>query len=501
MSDKYDVIVVGSGLGGLECAAMLSKEGLNVCVVEQAPVFGGCLQSFKRAGRVIDTGIHYVGSMGEGQIMRQYLKYFGIFDGLNVAPLDDDFDVVTLGEEGTFRFRRGYDNFIEELAAQFPAEREGLIRYCDTIRSIGESINIDVHRSGAFSQKRIDALSISAVAFIEESVSDPLLRNILAGTNVLCGATRDAANIYHHAMINHSNIEGSYRFVGGTQQIADALVAQITANGGTMLNRSRVVDFEVSESGGAITSVGLADGRRLFADKVISNLHPQATFAMVGKSPRIKKAYRTRLSLLQNTYGIFSVYLCMKPDSFPYINKNLYYYNNSDVWDMKMMPTELRPKGVLLSAQQPYIGSQYSDVVTLMSPLDDSVFAPFRDSCFGARPDEYEELKGQVTEGIIEFTKRHYPSIMDHVEKIYSASPLTYEHYTGTPNGSAYGIEKSYKSSLTTLFSPRTKLDNLYLTGQNLNVHGALGVTLTAAATCGEIVGAEYLAKRVGRLE
>ena len=58
---KYDVIVIGGGLGGLTCGAMLSKEGLNVCLLEQHSVIGGCLQSFKRNERILDTGMHYVG--------------------------------------------------------------------------------------------------------------------------------------------------------------------------------------------------------------------------------------------------------------------------------------------------------------------------------------------------------------------------------------------------------------------------------------------------------
>ena len=98
MDSRYDVVIIGSGLGGLECGVMLSREGYYVCVLEQSNVYGGCLQSFSRRGRVIDTGIHYIGSMDDGQIMRQYLKYFGILDKLSIVKLDDDFDTMSLGE-------------------------------------------------------------------------------------------------------------------------------------------------------------------------------------------------------------------------------------------------------------------------------------------------------------------------------------------------------------------------------------------------------------------
>ena len=77
---KYDIIIIGSGLGGLECGAILSKEGFNVCVVEKNAQFGGCFQTYQRKGHLLDTGIHYVGSLDEGQVMNQYFRYFGIMD-------------------------------------------------------------------------------------------------------------------------------------------------------------------------------------------------------------------------------------------------------------------------------------------------------------------------------------------------------------------------------------------------------------------------------------
>ncbi len=497
MEQRFDIVIVGSGLGGLECGIILSREGYNVCVVEKSHIFGGCLQSFTRGGYHIDTGIHYVGSMGQGQIMRQYLKYFGILDSLAMVELDRNFDTITLGDCGTYRYMQGYSDFVDELSVSFPSQRAGLEKYCKTIREIGASINVDVHKSGKFTSMQNDSLNISAVDFIEQCVDDPILRNVLAGTFLLCGSTRQTANLYHHAMINHSNIEGAYRFVGGSQQLADLLVEQIRNNGGTLIDKARVVSFEMN--GDSVGAVVLEDGRKIFADKFISNLHPASTFSMLENTPLIKKAYRTRLSLLSNTYGLFSVYLCMKKDSFPYLNKNLYFHNSSDVWDLDL-GSKFTPKSLMMSCQQSQMGSRYSDVVTLIMPINHEIFMPYENSQFGSRPEGYLYLKKQLEQRMIEFASLHYPSLMDSVEKIYSSTPLTYKHYTGTPQGSAYGIIKSYKNSLTTLIPARTKIKNLYLTGQNLNVHGAVGVTLTAASTCSEILGVEYLAKKIGDL-
>ena len=63
---KYDVVIIGSGLSGLQCAYILSKEGFSVCLVEKQRILGGCLQTFSRCGTVFDTGMHYIGGLDEG---------------------------------------------------------------------------------------------------------------------------------------------------------------------------------------------------------------------------------------------------------------------------------------------------------------------------------------------------------------------------------------------------------------------------------------------------
>ena len=113
MSTKYDydVVVIGSGMGGLTCGTILAAEGMRVCVVEKGTVLGGCLQSFRRGRWLVDTGIHYVGSLQEGQVMHQYLKYLGVLPKLDIRGLDPaGFDRIYLaGRE--FRHAIGYDRF------------------------------------------------------------------------------------------------------------------------------------------------------------------------------------------------------------------------------------------------------------------------------------------------------------------------------------------------------------------------------------------------------
>ncbi|MFI3332222.1 MAG: NAD(P)/FAD-dependent oxidoreductase [Rikenellaceae bacterium] len=495
MENSFDIVIIGSGLGGLECGLTLSREGYNVCILEQSPLLGGCLQSFRRNGRVIDTGMHYIGGMNEGQIMRQYFKYFGVLDDLNYVMLDDQFDRLTLGESGQFSLCSGYSAFKESLIERFPHQKSGIERYCQKLYEIGASISVDVHRTGHFSLGDIEPLSISASAFIDECVSDNTLRSVLAGTNALYGGVKERSNLYHHAMVNCSNIEGACHFVGGTQHIANAFVSRIEAFGATIRNRSRVVSINLSSSGAK--SVTLESGEKIFGRYFISNMHPATTFNLVEQTPLIKKAYKSRLNLLPNTYSIFSVYLLLKPNSFPYINCNNYYFRDQDVWNATINNQTLQPRLVLMSSQLSHANNPYSDVVTLMAPVEYSLFERWKGSALMHRGEDYEALKEQLSQNIIDFVALHRPDLVDSIDRVYTSSPLTYEDYTSTPQGSAYGLLKDYRSALVSLLPAKTRIPNLYLTGQNLNVHGALGVTLTSSVTCAEFLGAEYLAKRI----
>ena len=86
----YDTIIIGSGLGGLMTALILAKEGRKVAIIEKNKQFGGNLQSFLRDEVLFDTGVHYVGSLGEGQTLHNYFSYAGITSALDLEAMPKD---------------------------------------------------------------------------------------------------------------------------------------------------------------------------------------------------------------------------------------------------------------------------------------------------------------------------------------------------------------------------------------------------------------------------
>lgn len=492
---KYDVVIIGSGLGGLSCGVILSKEGYKVCILEQSHSIGGCLQSFTRYGVNLDTGIHYVGGVGEGEILNKYFKYFEILDSLSIQKLDDKcFDEIHFGDK-KYCYSSGYDNFYRTMLDYFPHESIGLRKYLDTIKLIGEQVSVADFKRGILPVGSLDYLSVSASDFIESCTDNIELQNVLAGTVLQYGGIKGESTLYHHAMINHTNIGGAYRFVGGTQQIADSMVAVIKKSGGTVLTNSKVVSVNILDN--KIGGVTLENGEVIKGTEFISSTHPAQLFNMLDKTPLIKKAYISRLNIIPNTYGAFSVYLIMKDNSFEYFNKNYYFYKGSDAW--KSFPCDdFSPEVLLLSCQAQSFNQKYSKVLTIMCPIEFSHFKKWEDTSCNKRGDDYIEFKNIISGKLIDFICEKIPNIRDNIERIVSTTPLSYRDYTSTKEGSIYGLHKNSNSPLTTLIGVRTKIPNLFLTGQSLNVHGAIGVVMTATLTCEEILGTNSIIKKIG---
>ena len=152
----------------------------------------------------------------------------------------------------------------------------------------------------------------------------------------------------------------------------------------------------------------------------------------------------------------------------------------------------------MISMQASSEDSQYAGIVSILTPMYMNELSEWKDTAPERRGESYRKFKREKAQQILRFIQEHGIDFSDYIEEIHTTTPLSYRDYTGTEEGSAYGIIKDYKCPQIGFVSTRSRLGNLFLTGQNLNVHGALGVTLTAMLTCAEFVGQEYLAKKVG---
>ncbi|PKP15167.1 MAG: all-trans-retinol 13,14-reductase, partial [Bacteroidetes bacterium HGW-Bacteroidetes-23] len=175
MKKKYDVVIVGSGLGGLVSAIILAKEGKSVCVLEKNNQFGGNLQTFVRDKTIFDTGIHYIGGLSEGQNLHNYFSYIGIMEHLKLKKMDEDgYDIITFeGDSNQYPHAQGYENFVQQLLKYFPDEEEVLKEYCEKLVYACDSFPLyNLRNNGGYQN---EVLSINAKAQLDELTSNEKL--------------------------------------------------------------------------------------------------------------------------------------------------------------------------------------------------------------------------------------------------------------------------------------------------------------------------------------
>jgi all-trans-retinol 13,14-reductase len=118
-----------------------------------------------------------------------------------------------------------------------------------------------------------------------------------------------------------------------------------------------------------------------------------------------------------------------------------------------------------------------------------------------SRGGSYEQFKKEKAEKLIDYADKAMGGLKENIHSYHVATPLTLRDYIGTEDGSLYGVAKDFRDPLKTFISPRTKIPNLLLTGQNLNLHGVLGVAMSAIVTSAEVFGMEYLLEKIKNAE
>ncbi|AUS05319.1 phytoene desaturase family protein [Pseudotamlana carrageenivorans] len=502
MKSHYDVVIIGSGLGGLVSANILAKEGYTVCVLEKNNQYGGNLQTFVRDKTIFDTGVHYIGGLSAGQNLYQYFNYLGIMDELKLKKLDEDaFDVVTFGNDSTeYKHAQGYERFMKQLVSQFPDEEKAMNTYCDKLKEFCGKFPLYRLKHGKPYYKNSDIFSLKAKDYIDSLTTNETLRAVLAGTNFLYAGDPDRTPFYVHALTVNSYIESAYRCINGGSQISKLLIRRLKENHGEAYNHQEVVKFGYEDK--KITSVFTKKGDEIKGDIFISNIEPKLTLQLVGED-KFKKVYTKRIKNIESTIAGFSLYIVLKPNSFKYQNRNYYHFKNREkVWTSQDYTNNSWPNGYMVSMGVSKKTVEYSDSLTVLTYMRYEEVKPWENTVNtvvnkNKRGQTYEEFKAEKAEILIKELEKKFPNIRDCIEKIYTSTPLSYRDYIGSNKGSMYGYVKDANSPLKSFVSPRTKIQNLLFTGQSLNMHGILGVTIGAVLTCSEIVGMEPLLNKI----
>ncbi len=495
---RKSVVIIGGGLGGLFAGAILSRENMDVTVIEKNPTVGGGLQSFERFGEVFDTGMHVVGGMRPGGNIRRICEYLGIMDKVHLQDVGPEIiDTVYCAEDGiTYNIGLGRDGFVNSLAEKFPGQRDNIRRYVDAIFSIADELDLFYLRPSSDDMKvHSDDFMIAADALVAKYITDPRLRGIISYLNPLYSGRKGVTPAYMHAVISVLYIEGPSRFVGGSQLFANTLSEAITANGGKVIVSDGVAS--VHSAGRSVTGVTTASGREFKADWYICDIHPSCLMQLLETPSLFTPAYRARLDSIPNSCSAFTVNLKLKPGSFRYIPHAQYYLSRYDkVWECSNPDLEW-PQAFLYITPPEFGQGEFSTKMIVTSPMDWSYVKRWENTRVGHRGEEYEKWKEECAGRLLDKLEEIHPDIRSCIEDANTASPLTIRDWYGVKEGAMCGYSKDCSNIPLSQVPVVTRASNLLLTGQNCNLHGFCGVPLTAINTCEAILGRNYIINRI----
>ena len=499
--NNFDIVILGSGMGGLVCGDILSREGYSVCVLEKNKQIGGCLQTYVREKMIFDSGVHYLGGLEKGQNLYQVFQYLGIMDKLKLERLDmDAFDKIIIGnDEKEYAFAQGYENFISRLLIDFPNEEKALRTYCDKMKEVCGIFPLYNLREGGSIFEKSKAMDFDTKAFIESITSDAKLQEVLVGNNMLYAGQPGKTPFYVHAMILNSYIESSWKCIDGGSQIGKWIARNIHSRKGIIKRNAEVKRIVVNAE--RVSHVELANGDKVYGKDFISNIHPDKTMDMT-ETDLIKNVFRKRLKGLENSISVFLINIILKKDSFKYFRHNYYYFDEGQVWNMAQYTEENWPLGYALFLSDSSRIVDYAEAMTVLTYMRYDEVKQWEDTFNTVseeedRGKEYEAFKKRKAEKMLDKVEEKFPNLRSHIQSYYTATPLSYRDYIGNGDGSLYGIVKDYRDPLKTFISAHTRIPNLYFTGQNLNLHGVLGAAMSALVTCIDLMGNESIVQKI----
>jgi len=438
MMKKYDVAIIGAGIGGLICGTYLSKYGLKVLIVERHYKVGGCVTSVKKDGHIFDVGAHLIGSCNDMGLFQKYLKELGIsvpFAQLNPTDryhLSDDVIDVPVD----------LNSFIEMLAIKFPKEKTGIYELFAEIVKV--AYNFD---AAAILDKYQDS-TFKDLAF--QYIHDEKLLAIIAAQFYYIGLSPGKVSALSMCLMLTSYLkDGSYCVVGGAQILPDLIFKRFKELGGEGLLKTSAISSE--EKNNKITKIILDNGNEVLADFVVSDIDVHQLFKKIVGVQHLPEDCTRFLNTAKIGNSFFLLFLLSDLSKEQLAGKSGWYHSSYEL-----------DSGVLQSFYV-HVPSEYFNnngakfsVIQLALPCDYDSF----------NVANYENVKRCQNAKLLSMAENYIKGLTGSVKMQFSATPRTIERYTLNSKGSMYGWEMSPSHVQRNRLSNDSSIANLFLVGQ-----------------------------------
>lgn len=506
-NDFYDLIVIGSGMGGLTVASLMAQlRGKRVLVLERHFKAGGFTHDFKRQQYHWDVGIHYIGQMNEGASTRQL------------------FDLITRRRVQWNRMPEPFEKFVypgmafelygnpgrfkADLIQRFPAERKAIQQYFRDLPRAAAAVfllNLRLNGKGLFrllgylGQWWALPLNLTTQQYLDRHFTSPQLKALLVSQWGDYGLPPAQSPFGVHATIALHYLNGAYYPVGGAGTIARSVQTAVEEQGGRFLLNREVTQVLIEGNravGVQVRRVNDASGEleTYYAPIIVSNAGVATTYLKLIPANYpipfrdVLKQFIQKHSPATNV----TLYLGLAndPRSLGFRGENHWIYesidHNETFAQRQQWVKEGQPPQCYVSFPSLKDPQATAHTAEIIAWADYEAFAHWRNQPWLHRDEDYQQLKHRISQALIQQVDRHYPGFAQQVTYAELSTPLTNEHFTGHMKGGIYGlpsVPEKFAPQHAVWMKAETPLPGLYLTGADLYMGGIVAAMMAGLTT------------------
>lgn len=490
----YDVIVIGSGMGGMTTAALLAKLGRRVLVLEQHYVPGGFTHMFTRKNYIWDVGVHAVGEVSDHSLVGRLLSRL-TDNELQWESLGPVYDEFHFPDDFRIDFPDSPQQFRANLHAAFPDETQAIDGYLRYVREVSGAMR------GYYLGKALPAwaspvadltVGRKAQEFLEMRTSDILnkltsnrrLQAVLASQWGYYGATPARSSFAIQALVTKHFMFGGYYPRGGAKRIAETLLKTVADAGGWTRVRADVERIIIED--GQAVGVQLSDGEAIFAETIVSATGVVSTAERLLPPEYQNAAWLQSVRDLNPAPAHVCLYIGFTGDirSAGAGPANKWFYNT---WDMEAAGWEIDDPDNLQDAPCLYCsfpslkdpehdpGPELRHTGEVVTFVPWEAFSKWQDTRWYKRGADYDALKRKLADHLLEQFLQRLPELRPMVDYVELSTPLSTDNFTRPIKGSIYGIEPTPERFQNKWLRPRSPISKLFFSGSEVATVGVIG--------------------------